>query len=685
MIEGTRNALRPLARPIPLVLIFAIFLAGLLAVLSQWKRPEGVHRIYTEPIERTLKISKDAPIEIDFTLPVAEGIRGFRFRTESIGQFNAVAVTVRKGGQIVASGRLLKDRPARIAVQQPELLADGDQLTMRLELADLKPPKVEAVAIGYGGEKPAAAEFAQTPFELREGEAVAFEFEASRANLNTLGIRVSHFEGELSRVRVRLENLTVGREITKLVFKPSGNEELRKIEGGNAAGDRMRLKFERAVSGDPKIRLAAETPPDFETRRAGTVVDAAPLFVPFYDLPGQDLTIWLWLALLAALAAALRWEEFTPLFLIASGLVAVLTSYQAWLHLCTIFEPFRDMDNYGEYGAGMWNWLTTPSSRPEFEAFLESYAHAQSPLVPLLIAIGVSLGLSSTGAYLFIAGLSAFGVLVCVHHLLRRQLGFSNAVALAGIILLIANITFLRIFARPGTDMPGVLLNILVWPVLIARFREPRTWQLLALAGLVLAIALARPPGPSFIAYIVAATIAVDWIRERRFDFVSHFKVGLVVCLPPVLIFAGLFFAFGWSENLAIGVEKSKSYHFARTSENLENCALVVLNVLPVFWLMIREKQPWRLTALLVVSAWLAFYLGMIAIVKAPFMHRLFLPIVPAVVVLTCFGFERLVRWRAWTRWIFVAFAILFAAVNLALLAEQMSEDNYLDLMWLPN
>lgn len=660
---------------------FAVALLVLTAMLDRLPKPTGVHEIYTAQLaDERLELRPDKPLEVDFTLPNAGHLRAFAIQISGIGQFGAVDVEISKDGQSVGSGRILEGQEPIIEVERPELLADGDRLTMLIAKAKLRAPTAEFVDLEH------VPEALRRPFPLEEGQPVEFEFVAPDPNLDRLQLKVAHFEGGLSRVRLSVENLSSGNEITRQVFRPGSNTELRKFEGANAAGDRLRIRVERAASSTPKLRVAGNAPAGFETRAGGEVIGAAPLFRPLFDFPGLGLTLWSWAGVLVLLGLALRWEDAaTPWFLIGIGLVAVATSYQSWLHLCTISEPWRDPDEYADYAEALRQWLFSPSARAEAQSFMANHPHSQTPFVPVLLALAYTLGASKFGAYAFVAGLSAFGVVLCVHHVLRRQLAFSNAVTLAGIVILVANITMLRAFARPSTDLPGLFLIIAVWPILIDRLRQERPWQLLALIGLMIANTLARPPGPAYLVYIVSATLVIDILRERRLglltrvrlDLLKRVRFGLLLCVPPIAVLLALTVGFGWWNNFQINAEKATLFQYAHTLTNLKVCALVMLNVLPLFWLAIRERSRPRLGALGLVAGWGVFYVVLMIVVKAPFMHRLFIPVIPVAAVLTCFGWERLARWKPWTRHAAVAFAIVFAAVNLGLLIHQMSADNY--------
>ncbi len=207
----------------------------------------------------------------------------------------------------------------------------------------------------------------------------------------------------------------------------------------------------------------------------------------------------------------------------------------------------------------------------------------------------------------------------------------------------------------------------------------PSRWRSLVLAGLAILTVVAfalwvdrekqrQHPFDEvmFSIVILAALVVVSWIRLPKvlayFKPPSRLVATLVAGGLPILLLAALWLSFGWWDNFLLAQKKSLNFAVQWKPYWFMTVSFVVVQGLFLPWLVI----PWRKQARgigMILVAWIILHTALLVAVRAPFIDRLFLPVVPAIIILAAMGLRRVeTAWKL--PWLANAFFILVMAAN---------------------
>jgi hypothetical protein len=287
----------------------------------------------------------------------------------------------------------------------------------------------------------------------------------------------------------------------------------------------------------------------------------------------------------------------------------------------------------------MARYIGEPEQRAEIREWYRDYPHATTSLAPALLALPTALGVPVILSYLELSALAGFLSLLVLYRILRVELEFADRIALLATTAFGCHLLMLRSFARPVTDVFGLLLVLLTLWLLLRRLRGDARAEEIALSALLFCHPLARPQGFGYWPFVALAVLACDWWRAgRRPNWSAAIAAQLRIFLPPLLILAGLYLYFDWFHNVELMLAKAKRFQIISTPRMFAESLIGIAQLLPLLWLAASARL--RSPAFLLWLAWLGFNLAMIAAVRAPFWMRHFLPVLPVFFVLTAAGFE---------------------------------------------
>jgi hypothetical protein len=613
-------------------LAFAVLAFGLTALMQLDFRPRPIYGKLSptgQPVSEEFR--QGEAVEFSFRAP-GDDLNGFYFPDLVWNEKHAVEIQVEN----LTARRAIAQQLLTFESPQPQFdgaNAVGDRIRVQLRWKrDAEPVLAPEITMRDGGG--ATHTIAQPLTSLERDVPVNFEFEAPAADLTEFEI-----EGLLTdleaRVQIEIENLTTGVFLKKFTAD-KGQPAKRSFKPKNAAGDRIKISFKWQKHPAPAL-LGSALEPQPETEFEG--VPAA--FLTSYDSWSHRLN-WLWApaGLLALLA--LRNGRLSSIALVAAGLAALATSVLSWQQAYGVLGSHMDPDRFGEFGTMLADWVRDPGSRPLTELFLSEWRYSWLPLTPILTATLQLLGASPLFSAVIVAALASFGSVLLVHSLLRRSFGLSDVSAFAGALLFLTHHFFLKSFAKPSTDPVGLLLVLASIVLLADRIRRPATrGKTIGLAVIIFLHFLARPLGAAFAAATAGVAILADWLRTKKFDFVSSCWTGVLTGIVPLAIVSAIFYTFGWLDNFSTALHSSKEFHHASTSRAFGEMTISMLQLLPIFWLFagrarLRKPDSWLLIG------WVGFYLFLIVFIKAGFIARLFLPMLMTPVIFAALGLDRL-------------------------------------------
>lgn len=535
----------------------------------------------------------------------------------------------------------------------------GDDLRLSFRWAPEEAPIVLAAADDgtplfrvSANKEGSGAEWRSEPTPGDEWDELALEpnkplithFEAAEA-----GLRAIYFPGmrrdPISRVDLFMFNETRGTELKKA--KWTGAEEPIKIlQPGNEIGDRIRVELKwRPFEPRPNLQQSYFPPAEkMEVRIGGEETDFTPIFKAEYAWPTRQLQ-WLWPLVVIAFGIAIwrtnRWSKAA--FLVVLGLLCVLTSLMFWQQRYGIAAMHTDPDRYARYGQFLHDYVTDAEKRDEIAANPEfrDYPHAYVATVPVTLAALYTF-LPKDVAYTTLVAFCSFGVLILLGHIGRRVFELTDRQLLIGLSMLAMHVVFLKAFARPSSDMPGLLAIVAMIAMLLWRLREETRHQIWLAALLGIALVFVRPSAPLYLFFFGVGFVIVDWIREQKINVLKRVIVGFAVAGPATALFFLAFWYFGWSHNLNLAFEKKQSFHNVTTFDAFAVCLPALLQLLPLLWIRGGFRNPLERKSAYLILAWLGFYLLMILLTKAPFLTRLFLPMVPFFVLFAMLGLRDL-------------------------------------------
>lgn len=412
----------------------------------------------------------------------------------------------------------------------------------------------------------------------------------------------------------------------------------------------LRIRFTSAAQHAERApRLVwAESAPGFgaEVRVGGLAVDrvealpnTGPVMLVQYRWPTRAL-LWLWPLLILPFAWAWREPRRAVSFFALLALVAAVTSVLLWQRDYSRRAVHIDADQYAKNAVTMARYLVEPEERAEIREWYRNYPHATTSLAPALLVLPTLLGAPVILSYLELCALSGFLSLLVLYRILRVELSFEDRIALLATTAFGCHLLMLRSFARPVTDVFGLLLVLLTLWLLVRRLQREDRVEEIALSVLLFCHPLARPQGFGYWPFVALAVLACDWWRAgRRPEWRGVVTAQLRIFLPPLLLLAALYLTFDWFHNVELMVAKAKRFQIISRPRIFAQSLIGIVQLLPLFWLAARARL--RSPAFLLWLAWLGFNLALIVAVRAPFWMRHFLPVLPVLFLLTAAGLER--------------------------------------------
>jgi len=291
------------------------------------------------------------------------------------------------------------------------------------------------------------------------------------------------------------------------------------------------------------------------------------------------------------------------------------------------------------------------------------------------MAVPIALGLPVELVYLAFSTWCSFASLGLLFVVLRRGFRLAYRVSVLVVLLCASHLLFLRAFARPVTDALGQVLTIGSLALLVWRAREPSALQRGGLALLNVLHPLARPQGIAFVPFVTLAALVID--RRRR---TSAVRTVIELLVVPAAILATLVLLFGWWHNAAALVEERALFADWFTPRDFGWSLLVTVQVLPLLWVAGWRHGVDRASIALLV--WIIYYLGVLVAARAPFWARHFLPLLPALLVLTALAIDRT---RGHLRTVGLVAVVLLAAANVGVVAHFIFDRSNLSLRLLPS
>jgi hypothetical protein len=384
------------------------------------------------------------------------------------------------------------------------------------------------------------------------------------------------------------------------------------------------------------VLLRADRPIDRATR----IPQTGPLIVIEYAWPTRYLLLG-WPLLVIPFALAWRDPKRTGAFLVALGLAATLSSALLWQRDYSRRAAHIDADQYARSATELALYLSDAAARDAVRDWFRDYPHSTSMGVPALMAIPVALGAPVLALYMLLAAWAGFLCLLLFHRLLQATLALDHPGSLVATLLFGTHLLMLRSFARPVTDVFGLLLVLATLWMVLRRLQGVRPRDEVVLGLLLLAHPLTRPQGLAYWPFVALAVAACDAWRERGERSPMALWTSMVVAqlrlfAPALLLLAGLYSLLGWMHNLPLMMEKASRFQISSTLPVFLRSAFGVLQLLPLLWL--GGLRRWREPPVLLFAAWLAYNVALLGVVDAPFWMRHFLPILPTVVLLSALG-----------------------------------------------
>ena len=481
--------------------------------------------------------------------------------------------------------------------------------------------------------------------------------------------RLLHAE-EQATVAVEVVNETQG-EVLKRWSTRFGTTVARPLRAEKTReGDLITIKLIWEESPPPRIQMAIDPPLHPLQAKDGEIEsEVIPIFVLLHDWPTRKL-LWLWILVPASLLLSI-WRKksiWSVLFLVTLTVAAFASSALAWQQNYSHQGMHLDPDHYGAYGEKMASWLRSPEDRLETSEWIGRFPHAHIALTPILIAVGMLVGLSKPAAFLLVVGFATATTMAMIHHHLAHQLKFDRATTHFGLLLFGTQLLFLKSAGWPSSDALGMTTTVALMVCLFSRWKLGPGWKNNCLLSIFLLLAaLARPSGITYFAPVAVFLVGIDFFRQgrpRELRIVALALGAARVIAPPLLALAGLYYFFDWHQNFQLSLQKSKTFQDFSTFPLFCRCLVPLFFIFPIFWFWLKRAaggKSDRIFCIVLYSLWLVFYIGMLWAVKAPFIPRLFLPAVPSVALLTILAISFMGRSKT-----MVAFPVIIASAALS-------------------
>ena len=479
------------------------------------------------------------------------------------------------------------------------------------------------------------AEFSQLEFVDRNP--VTIRFEAPADDLNFLKIP-GLVDDERTRVKIIIRNETTGKVIKESMAENGENYE-RRFTGNNSKGDRIAIDLLWRLPLEPTVqRVLFPAEPEISTKVGDKEVSFPLAFLLRSPWPTQWFHL-LWVPTLMAFLFVWFRMRYAFGFLVLLGVACSATGMLSWQQVYAHDFPHHDPDGYGLYGEKIAHYLSGEGDRGRLRENFHDYSHSHVALTPALIAIGVLCGLPTPIAYLVVVNLTSFGTLLLLWRLATQKLGMEMRAAMILVCFYATHLLVLKSFGRASTDALGELLVVVMLYFLVDRLKRVTLRQTILISLIVLLQILARPPGIVLGPFMVGMTLLCDVYRERKLDLGQRIVTGLRLSLGPVLIIIICYALFDWTHNQRLAFAKSEQFRPFSTQRLFWYCMPALLQFFPLFWIGLAWRK-WRehLPSMAVFAIWGVFFTVLLIVVQAPFLPRLFLPVVPAVVLLAAPG-----------------------------------------------
>lgn len=302
-------------------------------------------------------------------------------------------------------------------------------------------------------------------------------------------------------------------------------------------------------------------------------------------------------------------------------------------------------DEYGRYARLLHAWLFAVDRNAEaLLGFMRRDYHSNSPFVPLVVALGMELGLAMITSFRLACALATLAATVVTWRTLRG-LEAERAPTVAALFLLWTNLAVARSLTFPQTDAFTLLWGALLVHAGVRRERHPGLARDLAL-GAVLALGL-------FVKLSLLPMLAVPglwWLLAR---FVAPFRLAgtqtsepgwsalaraAALTLLPLAAYLGFQRALGTAGLFLHELGMISSTQDAYWPFKL---AAGVLTTGTFLVLLPPARRDWGAVDRLLL-AWVALHVASVWLSGASGWNRFYLPALPALAVVGCKGLARL-------------------------------------------
>ncbi|MCM2316455.1 MAG: glycosyltransferase family 39 protein [Thermoanaerobaculia bacterium] len=496
--------------------------------------------------------------------------------------------------------------------------------------------------------------------------------------MNGFAVHLTYETGSKAIVSLALRDKTADRTLYEF-HGPAGDlprigEIVRfRVAPTPALDHEFELTYEQPAEGGCRIPLAMmETDPNGSLLVNGLPLGARLLFVQRHESAWRKATYvaapLVWIAVLAGVALHGRRRD-----VLAATIVVLLAIVSAtyWQRDYQFTGPSHWMpDGYGGFSERIRAALDdAPGVRSSLRGEMRSYAHAHSPLVPFLVALG-SYVVPPVKAYLVLAYLAGLVATLGLLRILEEIPWLPPRDVWLLWSLGTTHFLFVRVLARTNTDVFGYCFVVLgIW--LACRLGRSERWALahwLALCGIIVVGLFSRPTVVPLSGALALGLIVTAWRNGNLTRRTTALAVALGA-LPLLCFFGGVWIAGLWQ---TFEIARVKMTYFAegRTVERLVICLSVLLQLLLVPLIAGARRMSERTEP--VVGAFWAGASLIFVIATATFWNRHFLHALPGVLLAAAPGMQRL---RERSPRLVSSLALLSVAANLSLVVFNIYRD----------
>jgi len=327
-------------------------------------------------------------------------------------------------------------------------------------------------------------------------------------------------------------------------------------------------------------------------------------------------------------------------------------------------------DGYGDFSRHFYNLIFHPgdSNFGAFNLFIRTYAHAGSPLGPFLIGLLNGVFRDITFSYMILMILSTLGTAVILRKILLKFYQFSSRQVIEYLILFFSNCVVMRSMAFPQMDALVMFWTTLALYLAYLYLFGGKYIHLILTSVVITAAILTKVNGFFLIPLIPIAYIIIAW-REESFRSGELIKILLYVAVVPLGLFISFLKGFNILENFLHeltlrGVIDTSGIRFDR---NLILFLITFLIAFQIYSYLILAKDNLKskksLPPLLIIVVTIVFLL----LGSAPFFLRFFLPIIPAILLLSIPKLESIRSFRPQAVNLLIIWTITFNYLVLAL------------------